>query len=75
MSTRTSSLLAVPLLLLAGCGERKADPDALRQAEASAAAQRDEAGAIICAAPLKIENGSGSPLRVLALVEREGGEG
>lgn len=32
-------------------------------------------GAIICAAPLKIENGSGSPLRVLALVEREGGEG
>jgi len=31
-------------------------------------------GAIVIAAPLKIVGGSGSPLRVLALVERSGGD-
>lgn len=32
-------------------------------------------GTVLVAAPLKIENGSGSPLRVLALVARTGGHG
>lgn len=47
MSMRISS--AVALLLLAGCGEQKADTGAIAAAEADAAARRDDAGEIVCA--------------------------
>lgn len=51
MFMRISSGALVALLLLAGCGERTADADAVAAVEAETAAAKDDDGRIVCAAP------------------------